>query len=442
MKPEEYIEAIENIARLQAEKCSFTNVWREELEYLDYPSHLPRNRKKEIDPTKCIKCSRCNKLYDPTDERSIHGPAGDYEKNPEVYIAEYLSSPWFDIENNPYPHGEILIRNNRAAMLMTEDEIIEGLKAVVKKWPNIRAWVRVKTIYHAISTRFPRVVALLTDWMERRGNWFIITGPYNWLMKEHNPELCWNTPLDEPWFIQTSSSYLIRADWNDSWMNFAHALDLWATTPTFSQDMIDILGRALASNSTQWKQIECASLYKYRAITKMLGTIIHYITQSDDIITKFSDFTIASRNNIKMKDEPMSKRICHTIRSRCQYCKHIIKDEDENFGFHSLTNYIPSNSIEPLPMSNYECVLSKAIAIRRRRLRGMIYCIAKLVGKARLLHFRPGIGLYYKEGLARWNKAISEMKSSFDSALWAYPAKPYNMANKEDTNIYAPSLVP
>jgi hypothetical protein len=373
MTPEQYIHETEQIAMHKSKDC-----WNYIREYIADKDAPATTREQQI-------CLKCNMPFVPT-PYSIHGTAGDYENYPEMYLATYLSELWYSKEKYPntvYKYD--LIGENKKYMKMSESEIYDGLVAIEAKYPKIRAFVTYNLLYVAIVSRLPRVIRLVTEWLEQRNRWFTPGAPFEHMSETiHEPShYKWSGRyLDSPHVAEEGPhnipSFLTRNDFIASSTNTDITIENWVNglpypTP-WTDETIEILARALAVNSQQWKTIECSSMHPYPVMTKFVGCICHCIlndTTRIDVLPgmHFMNTPVAYDYN---------KIVWHTIRSRCSLCIH-------------------PHPPESIPTTPYEKVVSRAVNIRRNRLRGVLWCAAVLVGRARHNHYRPGTGRWFQD---------------------------------------------
>ena len=417
MKPEDYILAVEETARKQSIEC-WSNDWRNFLADLHtpfgairYPDRCINERCSQIYTcSQCIPCSRCGQRWQPdTQPRSIHGPMGDYDKMPEVYIANCLTIPWYDYEkisHTPSICDMIWIGNDRDKCkgLISEQEILDGLVAIHKKWPRIVAWINYKTLYVAVIGRLRRVIPLLTEWMERRMSWFTPGSPFHLFTRNYTrmESICAHERirLDAPPLAREGSCnlpvYLNTLDCMQTTINTEHAVEKWLKTEC-DEELLNLLSRAWASNSRHWTGIECASMNNYEGPARIVQCIAHIsgenifsIQNCYRYITRFVDST--------------AHVVWHTKRSRCSQCEPLIN----NTHYFTDGTSLDENIIEPIPTTGYECVLARAATIRRHRLRGVFWCAMKLLGKVRMIHFKPVVGIYFKAAQLRFNLCKKE----------------------------------
>ncbi len=433
MTPDEYVVAVEAAAKALAIGSCCMNTWRIQLSNLTTPigsRYYPDRCSCRSSATsedgkcdKCVRCVRCNWFWDPeTQPRSIHSNLGNYDDMPEVYIAASLTKPWLNPrEYKPYMHDLLngkgtpsncrsqpecscySCRKDETYMAMTADEIVAGLHAIRAKWPNIVGWTHYETMYVATIARMPSVIALVTEWMERRMDWFTPAGPYNWLTRtlelKDTLDICYRR-LDLPPLAKVGPcnlpTYINSMDWSSSTMNAMHAIDDWVgkSTSPWDNSTIQILGRSVAANPEQWGAIECASMNGYKAIPYIVGCICHAI----DIDESKSRTALPSKST--GCGTPMGNHeqrlVWHTTRTRCVRCP--TKCDSEYHGLYC--DCLPEVATEPLAMTPYECIIAAAVCVRRRKLRGVFWCAMVLLGKARHMHFRPGIGSEFKRAAA------------------------------------------
>jgi hypothetical protein len=408
-----YVKNIERLAKNLSEKCD--NDWRIWLHNSDVPFGGRRKPNRCCVNAselcgQCIKCPKCNYYYNSSDKLTIHGSAGDFENFPEVYIAAVLEEPWY---NKKVLMGRAvlndLVCDNHKKMLMTEDEILEGLHQIQLKWPDIIGCLHLNSLYIAIIARMPKVIKILTNWMEKRNWYYTLSGKFAHLShfyeKYNDP---YSKRLDTPPLENEGPHnlplYFNCKDGNSSTMNLNHAIMDWVSNNTLSLEVIHLLGRALAANGKQWETICCGSMNLYEVLPEFVGCISHCINNDNTVRTITNAVWYGST---PMTDNNYSKIIWHTKRSRCFLCKDETHSEHNN----KLCCYdcLPYVVTEPFPMKPYEIVIAHAVTIRRRRFRGLLRCATVLIGRAKIIHFRPGIGQYFKEGLDSWNKMCSSV---------------------------------
>jgi hypothetical protein len=396
MTPEEYIVAVEEIAKKNANNC--WNQWRETLAEKYGKEEIHANLEER--PI----CSRCEFSYI-SGPHCIHGKDGDYENFPEIYLADALTNPWHDHKNKYMVYMYDLIRENAKYMKMTEDEICEGLLAILEKYPRIGAFVSYNLLYVAIIARMPRVITLVTEWLERRNSWFTPGAEFEAMTETLLPDpMKWETRLDLPPIAREGQhnipKYIQLQDWSASTTNTDHAIQNWVDGPVdekcpktpWTEETIEILARALAANTAQWRTVECSSMNAYPVMTTFVGCVCHCV--GDD--GKQIDILPQMRHLSTPIARDYQKIVWHTVRSRCALCPG--EDHEGHSRWRgSCYSCLPDVICEPIPMKPFERVVAKAVAIRRRRLRGVFWCSAVLVGRARQMHYRPGIGSAFKE---------------------------------------------
>lgn len=414
MNKDTYISTVENLAQKIANRCGCANSWREELQNLNTPFGDQKASDRCIcwsNPQKCGKCvicKRCGFRYDPEQQLSVHSSAGDYESLPEVYLASVLEIPWYTCNHTPYMYT--LIENNRKCMNMTENEIYEGLIAIVEKYPRILAWIHFKTLYIAFIARLPKVIILLTEWMEKRDQWFTPTGVFNWLSREFpKNDYTYTIRCDTPHVAREGAhntpTYLNKQDWTASTINLNHSVEAWVNKENISIELLQHLGRALACNGEQFATMCCGSMNEYTTLKSFIGCISHCITNTSkhDLYPTTNHF---SRYNLIHSYDRIKKVIYHTIRSRCKFC--VLDTHPEHNDYYC--NCIPSIITETIPTNNYEYVIAHAVKVRRRKFRGIFWCASVLAGKIRHLHYRPGIGMYFKQAKSDWEYTTNNLK--------------------------------
>ena len=409
MTPEEYIARVEALGREASGSCWGSN-WREYLEniYVKDGELQIRTECTHTDCKTCVPCKRCGKLYDSTIKFSRHGSAGDFENWPEVYIAEVLHEPWYNseiIRDRPYSLDLL----EPGALVMIEEDIVNGLNTLLAKYPNLIAWVSMEPIYYACLARMPRLIALLTDWMERRNTFFTPSGEYGWMSRSGENYTDWDIwggiRLDLPPIARDGEhnipNFLIHADFRTGDINLAHGIRYVLEKTNEPHTLAPIYARALASNTKFWQSLECASMNNYETLSKFIACISHWKKADGTVVTIKPDRWGGST---PMTDsEHPTQLVWHTLKTRCLFC---VLDTHEGHTEYCST-CLPTVPIEPIAKTPYECVIAGAAAIRRRRLRGVFRCAAILVGKARQLHYMPPCGQYYLEAKAHFEANVS-----------------------------------
>lgn len=393
MNATKYVETLEKLGKESSSNC-YAGVWRECLESLHTPdgTRLVDTECCHTDCKTCIPCEQCGCKYDPSFKFSRHGPSANYEKWSEVYIAKNLHVPWYSstvIKHTPY-QIELLEPD---AMVMIEDDIIDGLYALQTKYPNVVAWLTMEPLQYACLARMPKLVSLLTDWMERRNSFFTPSGEYAWMAgtNDSSKHYEFETRLDLPPIAHDGPhnipAYLSRMDFLGSSINLAHGVEYILEKVKSTQDpymLSSIYARAFASNTKFWQTLECSSMNNYRVLSSFIACISHYEKQDGRVITTKPDRWGGSTPFVQ--EEP-KRLVWHTLKTRCSLC--ILDTHEGHTGYcGSCLHAVPT---EPIAKSPYECVIAEAVAIRRRRLRGVLRCAAILVGKARQLHYMPPV---------------------------------------------------
>lgn len=413
MTPDEYISAVITAAQKEASNCF--NYWRCYLSNKDltFKEHSAPDRCncKSDDNCKCIICPRCssectrllgkpsNLKYNPEQPRVIHGSSGDYDVLPEVYIAMKMTTPW-TTKQDPFMHDLL----KEGVMLMTEDEILAGVAALLDKYPRVAAWISMKPLRIALLARMQRLIQVITNLLEQRSSWFLTDAPFErfseTLTEKDTTYWYGSTRLDLPPSSLIGGhnipSFLKQMDFSSSTININHAVHNWVDNlPKPDRALFEIVGRALACNVTQMREMECCSMNGYPELVKFIGCISH--CQKKD-----GRMCHTLRDNY---DTPMAQDatliIYHTLSTRCPHCPLASKcDHPEDWYGNTCNECIIDEPVSSLAIKPYECVIANMVAIRRRRLRGVFYCATVLLGKARQIHYRPGIGSIYKAAMA------------------------------------------
>jgi hypothetical protein len=344
----------------------------------------------------CVKCRICHTQWKPESmtAHATHGPKGDYEKFPDVYIADVFFKPWFTRQ----PGGTALIgpydfKHGCAKLVMTEDESLAGLDALEAEFPLMRAWIGLYPIHIALYARWIRMASRLGEWMSRRSLYFTAGGPYcemsqtltrydinsTYLYCQGNRvdkpiealEGSWNLP----YFLHVRDAFCVSVGLTNP--------DMYITTwlgelPTGAvREFTELFGRIWASNTRHWAMLEGECFYYY-APRNVLGRVAH--TYDGQRITQLKHW-----HNYDMR-----ARSSHSVRtsSGCGLCR----SAGTGVG----------DSGRDWPPGIYERVLAYADRVRRRRLWGVLFCAARLLPKARAVRYVPGIGSAYKKAAAEF----------------------------------------
>jgi hypothetical protein len=308
-----------------------------------------------------------------------------------------MTTPWAT-NQDPFMHDLL----KEGAMLMTEDEILAGVAALLEKYPRVAAWISMKPLRIALLARIQRLIHVITELLERRASWFLPGAPFEefseTITEKDISYWSYHQRLDLPPSSLVGPHniplFLRQQDYGSSTININHAVRDWVENLTKPDSaLFEMLGRAFACNAVQMREMECCSMNGYPEFTKFIGCISH--------CEKDGRMRHILRNQYEtpfVKDENFI--LYHTLSTRCTHCPVASKCDHENMYGNTCRNCIPDVPVASLAIKPYECVIANVVAIRRRRLRGVLYCAAVLIGKAREMHYRPGIGSAFKAAMA------------------------------------------
>jgi hypothetical protein len=391
MTPAEYLAALEHCSKIYAAKCD--NSWRQYLAGYGYNSHDGCQCETKLECVERVECARRCRRFCKTSTKSIHSSLGDYESHIAVYLAANLHIPWYTLTNDTgyhklYPYD---IYEKAYTTHMTEAEAYAGLVYVESQQPDIKTWLHYGTLYAAVLLRWPTVIALLTDWMERRQSYFTPAGVFARYAKTHESNYdTWygkirtDTPKNARAGPHNIPDYLAYRDRTESTINLNKSVEYWIRDiAPISPDFIASIGRTLACNVIKWEGEECESFHR-SCYNRVLRIVAHYRNGDSNGSSNGNKWNTMTYNNGDTVDG--DEVIWHTKRTRCTHCVAV------------------TDVVEVPELTEYEKVLTYAVDLRRRRLRGVFFCAMRLLGKVRAMHYRPGIGMYYKEALADFNK--------------------------------------
>jgi hypothetical protein len=326
---------------------------------------------------------------------ATHGPKGDFENFPEVYIADVFFKPWFSrLPGGPALIGPYDFKHGMSKLMISEDEALAGLDALEAEFPLMRAWITLYPIHIVLYARWLRMAARLGDWMSRRSLYFTAGGPYCEMAQTLTRNTIQNTHLYGQGNRLDRPIEAMEGEWNLPY--FLHIRDAFCVSvgttnpdsyitawlgelPTGAlSEYIETLGQIWAANTRHWAMLEGECFYYY-APRNAIGRVAH--TYDGQRITELKYWHNYSKN----------AQIWHSERtsSGCRLCK--------------SRQYVNDTVGRNWPLGRYEKVLAHADKVRRRRLWGVFFCAARLFPKARAVHYIPGIGSAYKEAATRFH---------------------------------------
>lgn len=239
---------------------------------------------------------------------------------------------------------------------MTEEEALSLLEDVLATFPAVAAWVQYRSLRRAINLGWIHMLARLTRLMEVRNQWFTPAGALAHLAetRERDREVRWDCPptaVEGPW------NYPHGRDGGDT-MNVQHSIQAWLERDETVDE--DVLERALFCNS---RQLACAECESFHGGYDAFHCVQHGVGK-----------------NVRW----------HTRRSVCPDCR-----EKEPL-------------VTPVPTERGILrTLTRGVLRRRARLRGVLFCAARLLALYRLdVRWRPGCS-GYAEAKARWDAGVA-----------------------------------
>jgi hypothetical protein len=336
----------------------------------------------------CVCCPRCLEQWKPdTMPRAPHGPTGDYDRFPDVYIADVFYKPWY--RRTAYADGAV-------AACMTEDAALAGLDALERAYPTVAAWITLYPIHVALYMKWTRMAARLAGWMTRRALYFTPGGVYAHMSMHLTRADIAETPMynhgdqfaREALEGDHNIAYFLHArDSQYSNINLSN-VDLFISRwlqqckdASVKEELIQLFGYIWASSTRHWCVLEGESFYS-DTVRRALRRVAH---NSSGVATIMR---IAHWQRVDQRGY-----LWHSTRTQCGMCR-LHADETAR----NAAMFRPNEGAA----SAYERVLVYADALRRRRLWGVLFCAARLLSKARAVHYVPGIGSAYKEAAARF----------------------------------------
>lgn len=331
----------------------------------------------------------------------IHAPhtsKGDYDKFPDVYIADSFYKPWYKQKTGyaivlPYD-----FEHHASEQCMTEELALAGLDALEVEFPHMKAWITLYPLHVALYMGWMCIAARLGTWMTRRMMYFTPGGVYadmaqtltrddilKTALYHNNGEF--DRPLEAlegdwnlPYFLHVRDAYYIGIGVSNPDLFISHIMRDMSGVEL--DNLIEVLGYIWASNSRHWCMIEGESFYN-ESVRRVLLRVAHGVNGS--VITRINHWQRFERRCYSW----------HSTRTQCRLCR-------AGLTLHANTH--PSRMMLKFGMesSPYMRVLMYADLLRRRRLWGVLFCAARLVPKARAVRYIPGIGSAYKEAAARF----------------------------------------
>lgn len=319
-----------------------------------------------------------------------HGSKGDYDKFPDVYIADSFYKPWYKQKTGyaivlPYD-----FEHRASEMCMTEELALAGLDALEIEFPHMKAWITLYPIHVALYMRWTRMASRLATWMTQRMMYFTPGGVYADMAQTLSRDDILKTPLyhnngefdrplealegecNLPYFLHVRDAYYTGIGVSNPDLFISHIMR--DVSGVELDNLVEVLGYIWASNSRHWCMIEGESFYN-ESVRRVLLRVAHGVNGS--VITRINHWQRFERRCYSW----------HSTRTQCRLCPAQPSQMMFRVG------------MEPSP---YTRVLLCADLLRRRRLWGVLFCAARLVPKARAVRFVPGIGSEYKEAAVRF----------------------------------------
>lgn len=334
---------------------------------------------------KCIGCPRCGyRIRSDIHPQSIHGSLGDYDQWKSIYLGLTISRIWYRFTD---PISGLISWNRFQHLMNAMDEAtaVAGVHDMLQLYPEIGAWITLEALLVAIHLQWPKMVAVITNLLEHRQQWFTPGGlsnlsETNVVYRDSADGL--NSRIDLPMIAEIGSgcspNYLRDQDSLLATTCNDYFIIQWLSTCDSDQrtDLIQLLGRALACCSAQWVSEERQSFHDEQQ-RRILGLIAH---------TDLRTFT------------SIYQTICHPsvywhTRTTQQFCP--------------KCQIHPPDLSDPTPRTPYEQVLQQAKLIRERKLRGVFYSGIKLL----IIHHRLIERSYIPDQGWRYFKALADFNS-------------------------------
>jgi len=408
MTPEQYIETVHQIAHKNSKICGIYACGTRWRQYLSGLYNTPDrctcrindgfiNYDQKYDQKvkccdKCIKCTKCGIPWCPTEHvNSIHSSVGDYDVYRAPHLAEVAHLPW-TIQMKYDDYSDEL--QKPAVVLMTEEEAIAGLKALISIEPHVAAWIGLRALRRTIMLNWLCATAYITDLLERRPGWFAPAGECAKWAENGIPNNHLLQRIDTPIAAEIGPfvmPYYIRGDDNSaSTINIDTAIEMWLTTVSDNSErelLIETCARALACTAAQWAVEECEAFHQQEQ-----AAILQLVVHSKHTAT---DEWITGLHRSYFLHNPFV--IWHSRETKCAICKN---NKNSN-SIKDCTDVIQKD------LSPYERVLLRARNIRRDRLRGVFKCAAILLRKVRAIHYLPDIGQFYFDAKIRFENGYN-----------------------------------
>lgn len=336
----------------------------------------------------CMKCKKCDTLIFWSAKQtpnSIHSNVGNYEFWPEAYIANELHKPWFILKyptNYAAPSPSDFMPGLYTE-LMTEQEALNGFDELVEKYPNIKVWIPLSTLHIAIYMKWNRMARKIAECIERRMESFTPSGPYYHLSESWTRDHivhCYDKmrearegDINYPKYIYGRDEEYIRRSFTNPCMFMKQCIE--SALPDTKKELIELYGYIWSVSSAYWAYLEKESFYN-DSIRHIFCTVLHANETTQMRITRHWP------NTTKLPNDDILQ---HTSRTRCRRCNHVTLQQPGE------------------PVTEYHHVLAYAYQLRQRRFWGVLFCAARLIAKARAVHFVPGIGSAYKLAAAEFS---------------------------------------
>jgi hypothetical protein len=339
----------------------------------------------------CMKCPKCGDFWSSTQTpNAIHSNVGNYEFWPDVYIANELHKPWYELKRpthyaSPVPSDFI---PGLYTELMTEEEALHSFHELLETYPNTKPWIPLSTLHIALYLKWDRMARKLAECIERRMDFFTPSGPYvhlseSWT-RDQIVQFQFNKNMEAregmhnyPIYIYANDiAYLSRTFTNPC----TFMISCIDSAPERRMERLEFYGSIWSVSSAYWANLEKESLFN-ESIRRIFCIVMH--------INGATQMSV-SRHWPNIMKRPFESVISHTSRTRCQLCN-------------DSTLQQPGE-----PVTTYQNVLSYAYRLRQRRFWGVLVCAVRLIVKARAVHFVPGIGSAYKAAAAEFMNLLKK----------------------------------
>jgi hypothetical protein len=312
---------------------------------------------------------------------------------PEQLFAEYLLTPVLEQNNSLYIINYHDIYHDR--ITITQQETINAILYIIDLYPNIKAWINLKHLQFVLCLEWFQLLEILLDIIEKRNLYFTPSGIYYNLSRtcinvyqdtQHYRCNRHDVPLEHTEGQYNIPYYLVSLDNYASTINNDTTI-LYILHKYNNDTNIYNLCKRFSANTSQWLIQECEAFHRSEQYNT-IGMICHTTTNDE---------------NKNDDDYYYNKLKCHTwhtklTKDKCKLCNLSTKPKNK-YLFNTNTN---------TSSNRYEQFIYDTMMLRRKRLYGILYCASVLIGKARLIKYKPGIGSKYFEAMAHFQHSRNQ----------------------------------